>query len=557
MSLKDDTTARLASYEVLSEVFAVRLGKRPALATVAERLEAEPPDVDGAAQAAQRALDEISAIPGAQAAIAHLVRDEKCDPAYLAIFARAGFDFLLATEAPPQLETGRVVVQRGSAPTAKVFVEWDLLIVGYTDPSDSRFRQSLLDDYPMTPVKRLAGLDAERFRVTGRRPLELCGELMIRHEGVSYAEPELIEPFATSAGPAAADIHSAQWQHGVIETPIAWNKATGAGVRIAIVDVGFDPDHTALAASVNQALSGWYGDPLLGSPFASGINGMPHADHGTKCAGMAGGRVETFPDAGVDRATAGVAFDAELRLVAAVTDQVSTQPALAEAIAFAGDPTTEIPLSTEPGADIISCSFNDNDTGDFRLTTTLQAALDKTSSYRSGKGSVVVWAVSNVHLNMDKMQDLDQQVVTHPNVIAIGRSTDADDMNYTAFGAPLDFLAPGVNVLMPNAGDPHYVTDTGTSFACPCAAGVAALMLEVNPSLTAPAVFDRIRASCDRIGDLATDPAPRLPRWGYGRVNAARAVEVARWCPALWALLTRFRLRKKALTPKAPVISPG
>ncbi|MEO6740998.1 MAG: S8 family serine peptidase, partial [Chthoniobacteraceae bacterium] len=66
----------------------------------------------------------------------------------------------------------------------------------------------------------------------------------------------------------------------------------------------------------------------------------------------------------------------------------------------------------------------------------------------------------------------------------------------------------------------------GTSSATPLAAGIAALMLSVNPTLTENEIRTILHNTCDKIGGV-TYTAGTHPEYGYGRVNAARAVESA------------------------------
>ena len=60
-------------------------------------------------------------------------------------------------------------------------------------------------------------------------------------------------------------------------------------------------------------------------------------------------------------------------------------------------------------------------------------------------------------------------------------------------------------------------------------AGVAALILAVNPELTWRQVREVLRECCDRIDEAGGDydGDGHSPLYGYGRVNAARAVELA------------------------------
>ena len=91
----------------------------------------------------------------------------------------------------------------------------------------------------------------------------------------------------------------------------------------------------------------------------------------------------------------------------------------------------------------------------------------------------------------------------------------------------------GYNPGIPSRGDAagNYTNDFGgTSSACPGVAGVAALILSRNPALRHAEVKDVIRRACDPI-DRARgryDARGHSPLYGYGRVNARRAVELAR-----------------------------
>jgi subtilisin family serine protease len=67
----------------------------------------------------------------------------------------------------------------------------------------------------------------------------------------------------------------------------------------------------------------------------------------------------------------------------------------------------------------------------------------------------------------------------------------------------------------------------GTSSATPLAAGVGALVLCANPKLASADVREMLRTTADKI-DAGYDAQGFSPRYGYGRVNAARAVNAAK-----------------------------
>src|SRR5690606_507692 len=67
-----------------------------------------------------------------------------------------------------------------------------------------------------------------------------------------------------------------------------------------------------------------------------------------------------------------------------------------------------------------------------------------------------------------------------------------------------------------------YTRATGTSFATPLAAGLAALVWSRNPSLTPAEVEQAIKLGCDDLGAAGPDDDT-----GYGRINAHGALLVA------------------------------
>jgi subtilisin-like proprotein convertase family protein len=70
----------------------------------------------------------------------------------------------------------------------------------------------------------------------------------------------------------------------------------------------------------------------------------------------------------------------------------------------------------------------------------------------------------------------------------------------------------------------------GTSSSCPGAAGVAALVISANPSLSATEVRDILRRACIKIdpqnGEYDTNG--HSPYYGFGRLDAAAAVKLAK-----------------------------
>ena len=127
---------------------------------------------------------------------------------------------------------------------------------------------------------------------------------------------------------------------------------------------------------------------------------------------------------------------------------------------------------------------------------------------------------------------------SYAKTIAVGAATDCDRRSdYSGYAGHLDFLAPSnggwndIATLDPVGAvgwtpDDFKMNFGGTSSATPLAAGIAALMLSVNPTLTENEIRTILHNTCDKIGGVTYTNGTH-PEYGYGRVNAARAVESA------------------------------
>ena len=110
----------------------------------------------------------------------------------------------------------------------------------------------------------------------------------------------------------------------------------------------------------------------------------------------------------------------------------------------------------------------------------------------------------------------------YDGVIGVGETDSQDKLiQSTGLGLNSTVMAPGNHAMATTIGGSYTGSSTtGTSFASPLAAGVAALIKSKFPSLTARQVAAQLRRTADRIWEQNPLYAAVLP----GRVNARRAV---------------------------------
>jgi subtilisin family serine protease len=358
--------------------------------------------------------------------------------------------------------------------------------------------------------------------------VELCHPELIRERRVRAVFEQQWHLKKTKINGAVVD------QHANVEA--AWELTQGSGVVIAVIDDGVDIDHEEFASSAK-----------ITAPFdatRNTDNPRPrghHDDHGTACAGVA--------CADGNFGASGVAPRARLMPIR-LASQLGSQ---SEADAFV--------WAADHGADVISCSWGPSD-GDFEdpedplhkhkepLPDSTRLAIDyAVTQGRNGLGCVVLFAAGNGNESVDN-----DGYASYERVIAVAACDDrGKKAPYSDFGKAVfcsfpsnhyyDSSTPGIwttdraggigyNWGSTELGDVNgrYTNSFGgTSSACPGAAGVAALVIARNPELRWERVRDTLKRACDRIdvqgGKYGADG--RSAWYGYGRLNARRAVELA------------------------------
>ena len=287
-----------------------------------------------------------------------------------------------------------------------------------------------------------------------------------------------------------------------LEMAGAWNYTTGQPeIIIAIMDTGVDMSHDDLrkAIWINAAEIPNNGVDDDGNGFVDDVNGWNFPDnsnriyddhgHGTHVAGIAAARINNA--IGISGMAGSATF---MPVDVFPSSGYGTYEDLIRAMIYAAD----------NGARIINMSL-----GASSYSRGEEAAVD----YAWSRGAVVVAAAGNSSRNSYHYP------AAHPNVIAVA-ATDAYDnrAGFSTWGDFVDVAAPGSGIYSTFRGN-RYTTMSGTSMATPHVAGLAALILSLNPQLSPDQVRGLIQQNADDLGAAGWDPY-----FGHGRINARKTL---------------------------------
>jgi cell wall-associated protease len=242
--------------------------------------------------------------------------------------------------------------------------------------------------------------------------------------------------------------------------------------------------------------------------------------HGTHCSGIIAAARNNGK--GVD----GIADNVRIMMVRAVPDGDEHDKDIANAIRYAVD----------NGAQIISMSFGKDFSPEKQW-------VDDAYRYAASKNVLLVHAAGNDSKNVDTTYNFPNPFYIDGkgranNIITVGASGDKKNGGLTAsfsnYGIKeVDVFAPGVNINSTIPGGDTYGNASGTSMACPVVAGVAALLLEYYPTLTAVQLKEAIEKSAVVSKEKVNNPETKekvllstLSKTG-GFLNAYEAVKYA------------------------------
>ncbi|TDD31440.1 hypothetical protein E1287_26345 [Actinomadura sp. KC06] len=295
---------------------------------------------------------------------------------------------------------------------------------------------------------------------------------------VARAAPQNCQPPAGNMTAQQIVQNGQPWAQQILNFGAAHERATGRGVKVAVVDSGVTPANPQLAGQVLK------GEDVTKTGAADCLG------HGTWVAGIIAAKRGVTP-------FTGVAPDAKIIPIKFAGQAQNVDSGLA---------AKGIDAAVRLNADIINVSTQSLG-DDPRLRKSVENAL--------AKGIVVVAAAGNIDPKNGKPAGL-MYPSAYKGVISVGAvGQDGQVSTFSNQQTPVSVIAPGKDILTTSPDGNYAVAEQGTSFATPFVSGLAALILEAHPNLTAAQVRERIEGTAE--GNKGAGS-------GYGMINPVEAI---------------------------------
>ncbi|KIM07132.1 MAG: hypothetical protein KU38_11160 [Sulfurovum sp. FS08-3] len=291
----------------------------------------------------------------------------------------------------------------------------------------------------------------------------------------------------------------------------AWETTHGEGVKVAVIDNGFDVHHEDLKENIAVVYSVDNDNNEVGNTSQNKTLAL----HGNSCAGFIVAPIN-------GKGSMGIAPSAKLIGIKLLSQEDS-------------DTIKAFEYAQTQGAKVISCSWGTND-----VSEAIEAKLKELYD----AGITVLFASGNNGKSLDVAGVNDESEVEW--VIGVGASGENNDVTtYSNYGKNIEIIAPGgdtekLGLLgIDDSGeqgstnqlglvDNNYAFMDGTSFATPVAAGVVALMYGANPDITPSQVRSILIATATKIGTQDANYIDGFDeKRAYGKINAYMAVTQA------------------------------
>ena len=329
-----------------------------------------------------------------------------------------------------------------------------------------------------------------------------------------------------------ADSHpTIQWNVERVGAPQVWEtfNSTGSGVVVGMIDTGIHWQHEALKEkwrgfNPDDPMNpdpefNWY-DPVYGRDMPADLSITPHGTHvmGTVLGSTPDFFVGTAP--GAQWIAANAFREEDGKVIAYSSDLLSAGEYMLAPYDADGIP------HPDQAPDIINNSWGGKAKYDewFRPMVQSWRAAQILPVFAAGNDGPGTGTISNPS--------------NYPENIAVAAVNSSNSIAFFSSRGPgpypdiikPDISAPGVNILSSVPGG--YESWQGTSMAAPHIAGVAALMLSDNPSLTVSDIEQTLKDTAQPLIDGTYTDSPNHA-YGYGLVNAYEAVSASRETTAI------------------------
>jgi subtilisin family serine protease len=388
------------------------------------------------------------------------------------------------------------------------------LIVSF---SDLNIQKNIEKKYNLTLVKALTDTMFLYSIKNSSKTVEIANTIY-SEKGVKFSHPDFKRKKILKALTKDPYVYKAWYlkdnyyhNNSDINIEEAWNYTKGEGVKIAVYDKGIDIDHPDLKENIIAFEN--FNDPNSNIPYSNDDKNW----HGTACAGIISAVENRI-------GSVGIAPKASLYAVGYSESEISKD---IEAFTW---------LMKE-GVSVINNSWGSYE----NLDAYNEIFKELATKGRDGKGIILVFAAGNglnsVGYNLDDADINDES--ESPYVISVTAATRRNKIaRYSNYGSAVDFTAPGGD-----SSDGLFTTDArgmlgytsyeytsdfiGTSAAAPVVSATVALMLSANPNLTRDEVIKILKSTSDKLGNYTYDKNGHNNHWGYGKINAGRAVKLA------------------------------
>ncbi|MFM9594566.1 S8 family peptidase [Streptomyces scabiei] len=317
-----------------------------------------------------------------------------------------------------------------------------------------------------------------------------------------------------------------------MNVPGAWDKVTGTGVTVAVIDTGYVA-HSDLAANIvggydfiadttvandgngRDSNPADPGDWTAANECAAGEPATTSSWHGTHVAGTIAAVTNN------SKGVAGIAYGAKVSPLRVLGKCGGYDSDIIDAITWAsGGTVSGVPANTNV-AKVINMSLGGGGACTSATQTAINAAVNR--------GTTVVVAAGNSNANAANYSP-----ASCNNVISVAATNRAGSRSYYSnFGSIVDIAAPGgetrtvesggilstLNAGASTPGGESYDYYQGTSMAAPHIAGLAALVKSANSALTPAQIESAIKTNSRAL------PGTCSGGCGAGLADAAKTVQ--------------------------------